>query len=209
MWVFGYGSLLWYTDFPYETAMTGEVRGYVRRFWQLSPDHRGTPEKPGRAVTLVEQHGGSCWGMAYRVPDDYAKQAKEYLDFRERAGYRCDEVMFYPDDGSAAFPLNVYISISEDNPFNAPSEDDQIVHDIITSRGHSGTNLEYALRLADCVRRMAPHVKDDHLFGIEKRLLQLCEERQIVDKVLFDIGHKLDYLHAGLLSQRRTQRQAA
>ncbi|KAK0407664.1 hypothetical protein QR680_003520 [Steinernema hermaphroditum] len=179
--------------------MSGEVQGYARRFWQLSPDHRGTPEMPGRVVTIVPQQGSSVWGMAYLVPEEHTKQTKEYLDFRERAGYRCDEVMFHPDDKSPPFPLNVYISIGEDNPLNKPSEDDQIAHDIIKSRGHSGTNLEYALRLADGVRRMAPHVKDDHLFGIEKRLLQLCEERKIVDKVLFDIGYKLDYLHPHLL----------
>lgn len=54
--------------------------------------------------------------------------------------------------------------------------------------------MEYALRLADCVRRMAPHIKDDHLFDIENELIKRCKSLYINDKVLFDIGYKLDYL---------------
>uniref|UniRef100_A0A0M3HHU1 glutathione-specific gamma-glutamylcyclotransferase n=1 Tax=Ascaris lumbricoides TaxID=6252 RepID=A0A0M3HHU1_ASCLU len=85
MWVFGYGSLLWYTDFPYDKAIPGCVRGYSRRFWQLSPDHRGTPQKPGRTVTLVAVQNGSC--LAYKVGDSQIQNTIEYLDVREKAGY--------------------------------------------------------------------------------------------------------------------------
>lgn len=41
-WIFGYGSLMWKTNFPFIKKYPGYIKGYIRRFYQFSPDHRGT-----------------------------------------------------------------------------------------------------------------------------------------------------------------------
>lgn len=63
LWIFGYGSLMFKPplhDLPEISSQLvrfhGHIPGYVRRFWQSSSDHRGTPESPGRVATIVGAH---------------------------------------------------------------------------------------------------------------------------------------------------------
>ena len=62
VWVFGYGSLTWKVDFAYHERAAGHVRGYARRFWQGSTDHRGVPGAVRPAHTLPRPPQGLAVG---------------------------------------------------------------------------------------------------------------------------------------------------
>ncbi|GFF38709.1 glutathione-specific gamma-glutamylcyclotransferase [Aspergillus lentulus] len=111
LWVFGYGSLIWKPPPHYDQRVPGYIDGYVRRFWQASTDHRGTPEAPGRVVTVIERgfwetlddpHGhlesstARVWGAAYHIPASHAEEVHDYLDEREIDGYTVHYTPFHP-----------------------------------------------------------------------------------------------------------------
>ncbi|KXJ95728.1 ChaC-like protein-domain-containing protein [Microdochium bolleyi] len=138
-WLFGYGSLIWKPPPHFDRRVPGYVTGYVRRFWQ---DHRGTPEAPGRVVTLIERdfwaslladpatkdvHDSApdrVWGVAYRIRADKVAEVKEYLDIREINGYTIHYTDFQP--AAAAEHSSTSRSSSSNNGTAPPSAPETI-----------------------------------------------------------------------------------
>lgn len=128
-WLFGYGSLIWKPPPHFDERVPGYIHGYVRRFWQASEDHRGTPAAPGRVVTLIERTfwetlGDSeqekttekVWGAAYHIIPAHVQEVKKYLDIREINGYSIQYTPFLPSDASRkSIHCMVYIGMP-DNP---------------------------------------------------------------------------------------------
>lgn len=81
--MFGYGSLIWRPGFPHVEVRPGLLRGYHRRFCVYSYRVRGTQTQPGLVLGLAR--GGSCRGLAYRVPAAEGEAVMDYLHQREQA----------------------------------------------------------------------------------------------------------------------------
>lgn len=80
-WVFGYGSLMWQPDFDHVEARPAVLHGWHRAMCILSTRYRGRPEAPGLVLGL--DRGGSCRGMAFRVPAGRAAAVTALLHERE------------------------------------------------------------------------------------------------------------------------------
>ena len=162
MIVFGYGSLVYRPGFAYERVEDGYIRGYVRRFWQGSTDHRGVPGAPGRVVTLVPTVGAVCWGRAYWVAPTEADRVLAELDHREKGGYERARMPFHAPRGEVVEDVLVYRATPDNPEYLGDAPLSALVHQIRHSVGPSGANIDYVLRLDDALREMGaedPHVR--------------------------------------------------
>jgi cation transport regulator ChaC len=166
VWLFGYGSLIYKADFPYIERRRASIRGWARRFWQGSHDHRGTPQAPGRVVTLIAEPDATCIGVAYLVsPETFAS-----LDVREKNGYLRLATELTLDDGRHVNGL-VYIATPANAAFLGAASEREIALHVSRSHGPSGANRDYVLHLADALRQLG--ADDPHVFAIERELLRL------------------------------------
>lgn len=169
IWLFGYGSLIYKVDFPFIEAQPAYLEGWQRRFWQGSHDHRGTPEAPGRVLTLAKAPGKRCFGVAYKV----ALEVFDHLDHREKNGYVRKVQPLLLANGlqkSGVF----YIGLEDSPAHLGPAPDDTIARQILTSEGPSGTNRDYLFQL--CAALQAHGEVDDHVMKIEALVKQWTDE---------------------------------
>lgn len=142
LWVFGYGSLMWRPGFPFIEQRVALVSGLHRSLCVYSHVHRGTPERPGLVLGL--DRGGSCRGMAFRVPRPEVDETIAYLRAREQATavYLERTVSAAIEDGRR-IPALAYIVDRRHEQYAGRLARHDLLRYVSQGVGQSGPNPEY------------------------------------------------------------------
>jgi glutathione-specific gamma-glutamylcyclotransferase len=168
LWVFGYASLVWRPEFEAAEQRLARVHGFHRCLNMYSRVNRGTPERPGLVFALMP--GGSCTGMALRLPHAQVEASMPALWAREMPNpvYDPKWLLCQTEQG----PVRALaFTLSPRSPNHTGLLSDAQYREIFErSCGRYGTTLDYARQTLDGLRA---HGIEDRALA---RLLRLVKD---------------------------------
>lgn len=170
-WVFGYGSLMWHPGFAHVETVRARLYGYRRTLCIYSHVHRGTPDKPGLVLGL--DAGGSCLGIAFRVPGAMTDEVMAYLREREMSN-RVYHEKWRPlrlVDGRVV-PALIYVADRHHIQYAGDLNAEDAAAIIASARGESGANIDYVTNTLRHLRDM--RVRDHELEHVGDLILRMA-----------------------------------
>jgi cation transport protein ChaC len=157
---------MWNPGFNFVSCRRAVVKGFLRRFWNKSGDHRGTPDANGLVVSLIDaqdlrghsHENDMVTGLVYEIEENSLDDILRDLDIREKYGYiRGVTSAFCADSGSHLGECFVYTACFDpsidvflrpaDGVDNSASELEFIASVIRFASGPSGSNFDYLKNL--------------------------------------------------------------
>ena len=167
LWVFGYGSLMWNPGFAAPETRPARLHGWHRAFCIYSEHYRGTPQRPGLILGLLP--GGSCRGLAHRLPRDKYEDVRHYLIVREIDNDGVYEEAIRPihlADGRTVWSL-VYLADRQHRQFAGKLSLANSLRLVRQGNGATGSNVEY-------VKNTVAHLRE---LGLRDRALEELARR--------------------------------
>src|SRR5260370_20310862 len=169
LWVFAYGSLMWRPDFPFAERVEARLVGAHRALCVYSFVHRGTPERPGLVLGL--DRGGTCRGIAYRVPAAERASTIAYLRAREQVTsvYReCTRPIWLKRDPEQRVPALCYMVDRGHVQYAGPLTLEQQLHHVRQGHGQSGAHRDYVIATLGALEQLG--YRETTLHRIAERL---------------------------------------
>lgn len=170
LWVFGYGSLIWKPEITFDQRVLAHAHGFRRAFNLPIIRWRATPEQPG--LMMAADHGGSCKGVAFRVPEADVPTQLRALLVREMAYQEDIPVMRWITCRSAAGKFRALTSwIRFDQPgyfVTLPIGEQAAL--LARAAGHLGSGAAYLHNTVSHLEEMGIH--DRYLWQLQKLVAQ-------------------------------------
>jgi cation transport protein ChaC len=173
-WVFGYGSLMWHPGFPHVEVRPAHLRGLHRSFCVYSHRYRGTPQAPGLVLGL--DRGGSCHGMAFRVPSGEGEEVLDYLYEREMITGVYNPAWRRAETKDGPVSAITFVVDRAHQQYAGRLDHDAMVALILQGRGNRGPCLDYLANTVHHLRALG--LKDRGLERLLKEAERLRDEKE-------------------------------
>lgn len=174
IWIFAYGSLIWNPGFPHVEERLATIAGWRRSFcigWVRI--YRGTPERPG--IMLGLDRGGSCRGVAFRLPAETAVQDLEVV-FRREHPLRFERPhMRWMTARTGEGPVRALVVVAgRSHPAFLPGlAEEQVVEALATAAGERGSMAQYLHSTIEHLEARGIH--DRYLWRLQERVAERLE----------------------------------
>ena len=165
--MFAYGSLMWNPGFKVQETQPARLHGFHRAFCIYSEHYRGTPKNPGLILGLLA--GGSCRGLAHRLPAASYEKVRRYLWRREieNDGVYVEEVRTLDLADGRQVPSLVYLADRAHRQFAGKLPLARSIELVRKGKGATGSNIDY-------VRNTAAHMRE---LGLSDKTLEELAQR--------------------------------
>lgn len=166
VWIFGYGSLIWNPAFHFTERRSARLHGYHRQFCLWARAGRGSPARPG--LMLAIERGGSCHGVAYRLPRGRVETELDVVWRREMLtmAYRPVWVRLRTSEGIE--PAITFAVNRGHERYVRGLDVDAIVHYLATGAGPLGRCRDYLFDTVAHLEQLG--IRDRHLEALAQRL---------------------------------------
>ena len=166
LWVFGYGSLIWNPAMEVADQRRCSLSGYQRKFCFCTTLSRGTNQRPGLMMGLVE--GDHCQGLAYKIELNKAATELDILFRREMFSfvYKPTWVEARCKDTDTSFRALTFVVDKTNERYVDNLSIAQTVKTLATAHGPLGRNCDYLFELSKKLREL--ELSDDEVEDLER-----------------------------------------
>ncbi|RWU19285.1 gamma-glutamylcyclotransferase [Pseudomonas alkylphenolica] len=173
LWVFAYGSLVWNPEFEFVERRRATAHGWHRSFCLKLTRWRGTRELP--ALMLALDRGGSCNGLAYRLPRRGHAEQLALLLLREIDANPPTNVPRWISvkTDSGMLRALAFVAARDGMAYAGKLPMDEVAQVLAHAAGHWGSAAQYLYRTVSMLKEQGIH--DRNLWTIQRLVAEEIE----------------------------------